>query len=296
MLSRDDRVDSDAQSVAMSCRLAAGVAAPKGVDEGMSSGEQDFSGLVSLEFEGHIATVTMTRAERRNALSIAMREMLISALNAAMDDDRCRAIVLTGAGGNFCAGGDLDDFSLGSMDDARERVRRGHVLPRMIVNGPKPVIAAVEGSAFGAGLSLAMVCDHVVAAQNSRLCASFSKVGLMPDYGLIWSLQRRVGHTNANEMLMQAIEISGREAEAIGLVNETCECGAALERARAVAGVLAARAPLTLAAIKSANASSGLETMFAQEVELQPTLFLSHDFAGAIDAFRNKRQPEFKGR
>ena len=152
----------------------------------MSGGGQDFSGLVSLEFDDGVAVVTMTRAERRNALSVALREMLISALRAAMADERCRAVVLTGAGGHFCAGGDLDDFSLDGIDEARERARRGHVIPRTIATGPKPVVAAVEGSAYGAGLSMAAICDHVVVADDDRLCASFSKVGLMTDYGLMW--------------------------------------------------------------------------------------------------------------
>lgn len=261
----------------------------------MSDATSEKGDLVAIKRCDKIMIITMQRPDRRNALSVALREALIAAFDAAMADAACRAIVLNGAGGHFCAGGDLDDFQLDGLEAARERSRRGHVLPRTIATGPKPVVAAVEGSAFGAGVSLAAICDHVVAADDARFCASFAKVGLMPDYGLIWSLERRVGLAKTNEMLMQAIEISGRDAVEIGLANEICAGGEALERATKVADRLATRAPLTLAAIKRAQAVTGLEAIFAQEVESQPGLFLSEDFAHAIDAFRNKRQPEFRG-
>lgn len=261
----------------------------------MSDKASGKANLVAIEHRGKITIITMQRPDRRNALSIALREALIAAFTATMANPACRAIVLNGAGGHFCAGGDLDDFQLDGLAAARDRSRRGHVLPRTIATGPKPVVAAVEGSAYGAGVSLAAICDHIVVAEDARFCASFAKVGLMPDYGLIWSLQRRVGHAKTSEMLMQAIEVSGRDAVEIGLANEICAAGKTLERAIEVADQLATRAPLTLAAIKRAQAATGLEVIFAQEVESQPELFLSADFAHAIEAFRNKRQPEFRG-
>jgi 2-(1,2-epoxy-1,2-dihydrophenyl)acetyl-CoA isomerase len=249
--------------------------------------------LVRTERRELVTILTMLRSERRNALSVALRESLIASLSAAMQDVDCRAIVLTGAGAHFCAGGDLDDFALEGIEMARRRVQEGHVLPRTIAGGDKPVVAAVEGCAYGAGLSLAAICDHVVVAEDARICASFAKVGLMPDYGLLWSLPRRIGQTKATEMLMQATELTGREAVACGFANECCASGGTLERAVAVAAGLTTRAPLTLAAVKRAQ-MAGLEAIFEQELELQPTLFLSADFAEAIAAFRHKRPPQFR--
>lgn len=261
-------------------------------EEGMSS---DFgaSDLVRAEHRERITILTMNRPERRNALSISLRQALIASFSAAMQDAGCRAIVLTGAGSHFCAGGDLDDFALEGIEMARKRVRDGHVLPRAIAGGGKPVVAAVEGCAYGAGLSLAAICDHIVVAEDARLCASFAKVGLMPDYGLVWSLPRRIGQARANEMLMQSIEMSGTQAVTAGLANECCASGSTLDRAIAVATSLATRAPLTLAAVKRAQ-MDGLEAVFEREVELQPALFLSADFGEAITAFREKRPPQFR--
>lgn len=239
----------------------------------------------------------MTRPERRNALSVAMREELIAQLTSAMNDKETRVVVLTGSGGHFCAGGDLDDLELADVEAGRVRMRRAHVLPRMLATGRKPVVAAVEGSAFGAGLSVALMCDHVIAAQDARLCASFVKVALMPDYGSLWSLYSRAPHTLVNEMVMQARELSGAEAAAAGLVNSACPAGEVLDRAIAVAEDLAQRPPLVLQAIKEARAAAtGLEDLFRQEIEWQARLFVSEDFAEAVAAFKERRKPEFKGR
>lgn len=263
----------------------------------MTAADVSSSSLVSLDLGSDIAVVTMTRADRRNALSVAMREELIVALSAAMDDEASRVVILTGEGGHFCAGGDLDDFELADVEAGKVRMRRAHVLPRLLAAGRKPVVCAVEGSAYGAGLSLVMMCDHIVAAENARICASFVKAGLMPDYGLIWALERRVGYARASEILMQAVELSGRDAAAMGLVNEACPKGEALDRAFAVARTLAQRAPRALAAIKQTQAAAtGLESVFEQEIELQAQLFKSEDFGEAVRAFREKRPPEFKGR
>lgn len=116
---------------------------------------------VSLTRTNGISLVEMTRPDRRNALSVVMREQLIEMLSDAMDDSQSRVIVLTGSGGHFCAGGDLEDFELEDIEAGRERMRRAHVLPRLLAGGRKPVVAAVEGAAFGAGLSLALSLIHI---------------------------------------------------------------------------------------------------------------------------------------
>lgn len=255
------------------------------------------SPIVSLKSRGMVSIVELIRPERRNALSVAMREDLIAVLTTAMDDRDTRVVVLTGSGGHFCAGGDLGDFDLADVEAGRVRMRRAHVLPRLIATGRKPVVAAVEGSAFGAGLSVALMCDHVIAADNARLCASFVNAGLMPDYGSLWALYARAPQALVNEMVMQARELSGAEAAAAGLINAACPEGEALDRALTVAEDLALRPPLVLQAIKEARAAAtGLEDLFRQEIEWQARLFVSEDFAEAVSAFRERRKPEFKGR
>jgi len=249
------------------------------------------------ENRGSASIVSMARPERRNALSVVMREELISVLTSAMDDRETRVVILTGSGGHFCAGGDLDDFDLADVEAGRLRMRRAHVLPRLIATGRKPVVAAIEGSAFGAGLSIALMCDHVIAAENARLCASFVNAGLMPDYGSLWSLYARGPHALINEMVMQARQLSGADAAAAGLINAACPAGEVLDHAMAVAEDLARRPPLVLQAIKEARAAAtGLEDLFQQEIEWQARLFVSEDFAEAVVAFKERRKPEFKGR
>src|SRR5690606_21456640 len=131
----------------------------------------------------------------------------------------CRAIVLTGAGGSFCAGGDLDSLPDHDPMATRRRLERSHELLRMIVTGPKPVIAAVNGYAFGAGLSLAAACDFVLAAPDASFGAVFGKVGLMADMGLLWSLPQRIGLAQTKRLLFTSAVLKAEQAVEIGLVD-----------------------------------------------------------------------------
>lgn len=253
--------------------------------------------MVPLTRSGAVAVLTLTYPARRNALCLQMRLQLRERLEAAMADAEVRALVITGAQGHFCAGGDISEMAPRTLLQNRERWNLVTALIRQIALGPKPVVAAVEGSAMGAGLSIASLCDYVVAARDARFGAAFVKVGLLPDMGALWSLQHRVGHSKASAILGLARNFDGVEAERIGLANELAEPGQALAGAMAVAEQYAALPPVATALLKSALAQGvdGLEAALRTEVDYQAVAMDSTDHAEAVRAFMEKRAPRFTG-
>lgn len=245
-----------------------------------------------------IRVIRLNYSAKRNALSLELRTMLYDAFSAAMDDPEVRAIVLTGAGGAFCAGGDISSMQNVAGVGGRQRLANLHRLVRLIAAGPKPVIAAVEGYAYGAGMSLALLCDQVVAASDAKFCCSFGKVGLMPDMAALWSVPQRVNAGWTRRLLMLAEEIDGATAAGIGLADQAVAPGTALDAALALAAKFAAMAPLPIGFTKAALARGpqSLEGVLAQEADGQALLFNSEDFAEGRDAFLAKRKPVFSGR
>jgi enoyl-CoA hydratase/carnithine racemase len=254
--------------------------------------------MVPMTRDGAVAVLTLSFPARRNAYCLQMRTQLRERLEAAMADAEVRAIVLTGAGEHFCAGGDISEMETRTLLENRERWNLVAALIRLIALGPKPVVAAVEGSAMGAGLSIASLADHVVAARNAKFGAAFVKVGLMPDMGALWSLQHRVGRAKAREILGLARVFDGVEAHRIGLANELAEQGGALRQALAVAHDYAALPPVASALLKSALAqgADSLDAAIRSEVEMQAVAMGSTDHAEAVRAFLEKRAPLFEGR
>jgi enoyl-CoA hydratase/carnithine racemase len=215
-----------------------------------------------------------------------------------MADAEVRAIVITGAAGHFCAGGDISEMKERTLLENRERWNLVTALIRLIALGPKPVVAAVEGSAMGAGLSLAALSDYLVTARDAKFGAAFVKMGLLPDMGALWSVQQRVGPAKAREILGLARSFDGTEAARIGLANEVVEPGQALARALAVAQEYAALPPVATALLKSAMAqgTDTLDAAIRSEVEFQAVAMGSGDHAEAVRAFTEKRSPTFDGR
>lgn len=254
--------------------------------------------VVLLDREGDIAVLTLNYPSRRNAFSLKMRQCLHEKLyQLAYCDESCRAIVLTGADGAFCAGGDISEMQDRTVLEFRER----NLLPlnifKLLACGPKPVIAAVEGVAMGAGVALAAACDYVVNAASARYACSFVKVGLLPDCGLYWSLAQRVGGGKARELMMTAREFSGEEAYRIGFANQVVPAGEALSVGLQIARRYADMPPLAMAHLKAAlSAGSGnLDQAIDTEVNLQPLLRRSQDHQEAVQAFMEKRTPVFVG-
>jgi len=263
----------------------------------MSTAVERPADMVPLARDGAVAVLTLSFPARRNAYCLQMRTQLRERLEAAMADAEVRAIVLTGAGGHFCAGGDISEMEARTLLENRERWNLVAALIRLIALGPKPVVAAVEGAAMGAGLSIASLADHVVAALDAKFGAAFVKVGLMPDMGALWSLQHRVGRAKAREILGLARVFDGAEAGRIGLANDVVESGRVMTAALAVAQEYAQLPPVAVALLKSALAqgADSLDAAIRSEVEFQAVAMDTRDHAEAVRAFLDKRAPRFEG-
>ncbi len=256
--------------------------------------------LVTERIEGRVAILTLDAPDRFNAISLDMREAVIEALQRRFLDDECDAIVLTGAGGNFSAGGDIKGERPAPEAVARSirhKLGRLQEMVRLVASSPKPVVAAVDGKAYGAGMSLAVACDVLVASESAQFCAAFGKVGLLPDAGILYTLPRRVGAARAQQLLLSARTVEAREARDMGLADQVAPASDLLAVACAQAQRLASIAPLSFAAIKSLSSGgcATLEEAFAAEMRLQPGLAMSKDYSEARAAFADKRKPAFRG-
>lgn len=249
---------------------------------------------VDIRCEGPVHTLALNRPARRNALDLADRRELLAALRESEQDPECRAIVLTGAGEVFCAGGDIRSMSQ-DPDVARERLAVVNDVARALVCSAKPVVAAVRGGAYGLGLGLAAACDYVVAADDARFAASFAKIGLTADSGLSWSLAQRVGPARAKEIILFAEDLTAAEAQRIGLVGEIVAADKVAVRARERAERLAAASPAMVAATKRifAQEAQDLDAMLLAEAEAQVELLGGEGFAEGRAAFLERRRPVF---
>ena len=171
--------------------------------------------FVLTERHGATLLIRINRPERRNAFDLEVRAGLAQAIFQAKDDDSVRAVVITGTDGVFCAGGDLKALSEAKRPvfKDRDRIRRLHTWFRELIHLEKPVIAAVDGPAFGAGFNLALACDFVLATPRARFCAVFGRIGLVPDLGGFFLLPRIVGLQRAKDLVFSAREMDGDEAK-----------------------------------------------------------------------------------
>ncbi len=244
--------------------------------------------------DGQTAVLTLNYPERRNALAIPMRRALVEALERIEADPTLRAIVITGAGGTFCAGGDISGMDVADLAAGRERFRLTHQLVRLLVKGSKPVVAAVEGWCVGAGLSLATCCDTIMAARDARFAAGFGKIGLIADLGLLHTLPARIGQGRARQVFLYGDPMDASRAEQIGLVDELVEPGNALSAAVTRAQRFAEAASLPVALTRQWLAA-GLDAALDWEREAQSALFLTADHAEGKAAFLEKRPARFSG-
>lgn len=255
--------------------------------------------LVLTKLVDGVSTLTLNRPDRRNALSGALVEGLHDALDAAATDGDVRAVVLTGAGKSFCAGGDLAGGMGGGafLDGHQGRGRFAELLARM-PTFDKPIIAAVNGDALGGGLGLVAACDMAIADPRARLGTPEVKLGLFP-WIILAPLQRHVGRKVLMELVLTGERVSAERAVELGLLNRVSEPGDVLASAHALAAVVASRSPAIVAMGK--NAFARVSDMAYEDalayLHAQLTLnLLTEDAAEGIGAFLQKREPQWKGR
>ncbi|HVE91908.1 MAG TPA: enoyl-CoA hydratase/isomerase family protein [Actinomycetota bacterium] len=255
-----------------------------------------------LDRDGYVATVTMNRPERRNAVTPQMFAELESVFRELSADDSCRVVILTGAGGAFCSGLDLSALGGGGVPTPasfRDRMRDVNACIRAIADFPKPTIAAVEGIAAGGGCNLALICDIVVASDDARFAELFVRRGLTVDMGGTWALTRRVGLHRAKELAFTGDTVSAQEAERIGLVNRVVPKAAVLKESAELASRIAANAPVAVRMAKhglNRASESGLEESLDLEAHAQAICSSTQDVVEGVTAFLEKREPKFQGR
>lgn len=258
--------------------------------------------VLEVSRAGGVLTLTLNRPSRLNALDDALLVALSTALAAARSDASVRCVLLTGAGRGFCAGADLGSGLLDPGPDRGMTVRRhlqAYYAPVIlgIRELEKPVVAAVNGVAAGAGMSLALACDLRVCAESASFLQAFVRIGLVPDAGSTFFLPRLVGMAKAAELAMLGDQIPALEALRIGLVNQVVPDDALLSTALAVASRLA-EGPMAVGLIKRAlnlSLTSDLRAQLAHEEDLQALAANSDDSVEGVTAFLQKRPAEFRG-
>ena len=252
--------------------------------------------FIETTHSGAVATITLNRPEKLNAFSGTMRQDLLAALQQAEADQDVRAIVLTGAGRAFCAGGDVAFMStLQSENDTRAfrgLLDAGRDIILKIASMQTPVLAAINGVAAGAGCNLALACDYRIAADDAKLSESFVRIGLQPDWGGTWLLPRLVGKSRALELMLTGRMVEASEALAIGLVDRVVPAAEVLPAAQTLAATFAAAPPVAARSIRRALAAAGTNDLRAQlelEAEQQIACFLSPESKERIAAFVKKQ-------
>jgi len=255
---------------------------------------------VELALAGAVATVTLNRPEKKNALTLEMRETLVAIFQQLRFDDAVRAIIVTGAGDAFCSGADVERMVGEDIRTARQRLQRlSHSYMRILHAIEKPVIAAVRGHAVGIGWSIALGCDLVVASRTAKFAQTFRRIGLAPDGGAIWFLTRRLGMNRAKELVFTARTVEAEEALALGLANHVVDDSDLIPRAEALAAEMAEGPTFALGMAKKLfNIAVGpsLEDFLEMESMVQPQMHQTQDRAEGVAAFREKRKPRFMGR
>ena len=258
-------------------------------------------------FEDGIATLTFNRPEARNALTVEIIEALSAAAPRLALDPKVRLVVLTGAGGAFCAGGDVKGFVakkaegavVPTFDERTNSLRNGMEFSRWLHEMPKPTLAVIPGAAAGAGLSMALACDMRIAADSAKLTTAFSKIGASGDYGGSYFLSKLVGPAKARELYFTADVITGAEAASLGIVNRAVPASDLAREAGALARKLANLPTVAIGYMKRnlnmAEHGSLSNVLDIEAIHMVRTMS-TEDHKAASLAFVEKRPPVFRGR
>ena len=269
----------------------------------MTAGEESSAPraeVLRYEVEDGIATITLDRPDVLNSFDRALKEALLKALGRVARDDDARVVILTGAGRAFSAGQDLRERTDSTQPDLSVELRdRYNPIILAMRRHEKPIVGAINGVAAGAGFSLALACDLLVAAEGATFIQAFGRVGLVPDTGSTWFLPRLVGYHRAAEIVMTTDPVDARTAERLGFVNRVVPGERLMEETRSLAARLAASAPIALGLAKRAlnvALESDLAAALEYEAQLQAVAGRSDDHREATAAFVEKRPARFTGR
>ena len=255
---------------------------------------------IKLDIEDGVATITIDRPERKNALNHDMQDALPQAFNRIQGEASVRSVILTGAGGDFCSGADVKGMRTGgTIADLFVRTQTMFRFMTALTSIERPVIAAVQGVSIGLGWSMALACDYVIAAKDARFQFAFRHIGLGPDGGATKLLIQNMGMLRAKELIYSGRFVSGEEAHSLGLATEVLPSEEVLPRARALAQEFAAAPTLALAIAKRQFATAQSQSyadMLGHEMSMQPLMFRTEDFTEGAAAFAEKRKPQYKGR
>ena len=266
--------------------------------------QQDYfmTDLVLQSLDNGLLTITMNRPDRRNALNVELTQGLVAAARRAAEDHAVRAVLLKGAGGTFCVGGDVKSMAAGHaplpFEAKRANLRRGMEVSRLLHQMPKPVVAQLDGAAAGAGLSIALSCDLRVASASVKITTAFAKVGFSGDYGGTYFLTQMLGSAKARELYLLSPVLTAQEALALGMVTKVVADADVEKAARELAMSLAQGPSITLGYIKSNinNAETmTLEACFDAEAIHHTRCSDTADHKEAASAFVEKRKPVFQG-
>jgi 2-(1,2-epoxy-1,2-dihydrophenyl)acetyl-CoA isomerase len=251
---------------------------------------------IRYEVREQVATLTLDQPATRNALNPAMREEIAEVVRSIQRDRSIRALVITGANGHFCSGGDLRNIATVGLDNQgwRERFHDLHDWLRDLIALDRPVIAAVDGAAYGAGFGLALAADFVIASTRARFCLSFMKIGLVPDFGTFYTLPRIVGPQRAKELMLSAREVGAEEALRLGIAMELHAPEQLMARAQALAASFVQASPVAVSLVKRAVSAGGdLATQLEFEANAQALAMGTPMHREAVQDFLAKRPAKF---
>lgn len=259
---------------------------------------------IIVDTEDGVRTLTLNRPERLNAINDRLSTEIIQAIAQASTDDEVRVIVITGSGRGFCAGLDLSDYSKRDPSTYTRHKRLDDLgwvgrLALGIVHCDKPVIAALNGTAAGAGLAFTLACDMRFIAAGAKVTTGYIRRGLSPDAGMTYFLPRLVGHAKAAELIFTGRDVRAEEAERIGLVNGIFPDEEFQEQVAAFAKGLAEGPPVAMTMSKrllAASSDTDLTTLLKQEYASIKTCFATEDVKEGMNAFMEKRSPRFQGK